>query len=204
MPHDVRGNVLKVGDTVVLVLKVTDLASSEDFCNAVLESVHGRRPDGEKETLCSINTGVLERIPEGMVVGFVDINEELKHHVAEAVILASKKPTKNVQERLAALEHDLGRLLEPTPGGMVNSAALAGLVTEVGELRNMIAAQSGKARQLLAEHNSRLAALEDRTRHLGPPVVQDAPTPVDGTRIGGDVELDPLRASALDRLVDGA
>lgn len=60
MPHDVNGQLLKVGDTVLVPMVITDLCSGEDYCNVSLETVHGRRPDGQKERFSAINTGVLE------------------------------------------------------------------------------------------------------------------------------------------------
>jgi hypothetical protein len=61
MPHDVKNNLLSVGDEVLVRCKVTALCEGEDYCNVTMESVHGRRPDGLKETLYSINTGVVEK-----------------------------------------------------------------------------------------------------------------------------------------------
>ena len=59
MPHDVHGALLKVGDRVVFLATIVSLCEGEEYCNVTLESVHGRRPDGTKETFSSINTGVL-------------------------------------------------------------------------------------------------------------------------------------------------
>jgi hypothetical protein len=57
--HDRNGTQLKVGDIVMMPARVTNLSeSTADYCNVNIESVHGRRPDGAKETFC-INTGVL-------------------------------------------------------------------------------------------------------------------------------------------------
>lgn len=57
--HDANGTKLEVGDRVFLPAVVTHLSPSEEFCNVSIESVVGRRPDGDKETISSINTGVL-------------------------------------------------------------------------------------------------------------------------------------------------
>lgn len=62
MPHDVNGALLEAGDVVILRARVLRVESDEDYCNVTVESVHGRRPDGMKETLSSINTGVLEKV----------------------------------------------------------------------------------------------------------------------------------------------
>lgn len=61
MLHDVKNQELKVGDEVLLRCVITELQTGEDYCNVTLESVHGRRPDGLKEHIQAINTGVLER-----------------------------------------------------------------------------------------------------------------------------------------------
>lgn len=57
--HDRNGTPLKKGDTVLIPAVITDLSSSEEYCNVSLQSVHGRRPDGAKESIQHINTGVL-------------------------------------------------------------------------------------------------------------------------------------------------
>lgn len=65
--HDRNGTPLKVGDLVMIPGKITTLQAGEDYCNVGVETVHGRRPDGMKETFYAINTGVLvlhEKAPE--------------------------------------------------------------------------------------------------------------------------------------------
>ena len=57
--HDRNGVQLKKGDKVLIEAVITDLGATEDYCNVSLETVSGRRPDGAKEKICSINTGVL-------------------------------------------------------------------------------------------------------------------------------------------------
>lgn len=57
--HDRNGTPLKIGDWVMLEAVVTELYTGEDYCNVTIESVHGRRPDGMKEHVSAINTGVL-------------------------------------------------------------------------------------------------------------------------------------------------
>ena len=59
--HDANGNKLSVGDTVIIRAKVIALCPGEDFCNVTIETLLGRRPDGAKETIGSMNTGVMER-----------------------------------------------------------------------------------------------------------------------------------------------
>ena len=60
--HDRNGKPLAKGDKVIIEAVITDLSATEDYCNVSLESVHGRRPDGMKETFNAINTGVLEKV----------------------------------------------------------------------------------------------------------------------------------------------
>lgn len=57
--HDHNGTPLKKGDKVFVPAIITELHPTEEFCNVALESVYGRRPDGMKERLYAINTGVL-------------------------------------------------------------------------------------------------------------------------------------------------
>lgn len=62
--HDALGKQLKVGDHVIIMAKVTHLDPSEEFCNVSVESTLGRRPDGAKEHISAINTGVLLKVTE--------------------------------------------------------------------------------------------------------------------------------------------
>lgn len=57
--HDRNGTLLKQGDVVMVPMTVKTLNEGEDFCNLSLESLHGRRPDGLKEQVYAINTGVV-------------------------------------------------------------------------------------------------------------------------------------------------
>lgn len=59
--HDAKGRPLKTGDRVLVPMVVKNTYGSEDYCNVELQSVIGRRPDGAKETVSSINTGVVLR-----------------------------------------------------------------------------------------------------------------------------------------------
>lgn len=63
--HDRNGRELKAGDIVLIPARVKDLYATEDYCNVSLESVYGRRPDGSKETIGAINTGVMLRANPG-------------------------------------------------------------------------------------------------------------------------------------------
>jgi hypothetical protein len=60
--HDRTGKPLKKGDTVAILAKITDLSPTEDYCNVSLETVHGRKPDGQKEHIGAINTAVLDKV----------------------------------------------------------------------------------------------------------------------------------------------
>lgn len=60
--HDARGKELKVGDLVMIPAVVTQVNASEDYCNVSLKTQIGRRPDGLKETIGAINTGVVLKV----------------------------------------------------------------------------------------------------------------------------------------------
>lgn len=57
--HDRNGTPLRQGDTVLVEAEITALYEGEDYCNVTLKTVDGRRPDGNRETISAINTGVL-------------------------------------------------------------------------------------------------------------------------------------------------
>lgn len=57
--HDVNGTRLNVGDIVTIEARITELSGGDDFCNVSLDTVIGRRPDGNAERITAINTGVL-------------------------------------------------------------------------------------------------------------------------------------------------
>ena len=59
--HDARGREIKVGDRVLVPARVTELSATEGYCNVSIESTFGRRPDGQKERISAINTGVVLR-----------------------------------------------------------------------------------------------------------------------------------------------
>ena len=60
--HDARGKPLKKGDLVLIPAVITELQGGEDYCNVSVKSQIGRRPDGQKETVYAINTGVLIKV----------------------------------------------------------------------------------------------------------------------------------------------
>lgn len=57
--HDRNGTPLKKGDIVLIEAEITDLHPNEDYCNVSLKTLDGRRPDGAKEHISAINTGVM-------------------------------------------------------------------------------------------------------------------------------------------------
>lgn len=57
--HDVNGTPLAKGDTVYIPAVIVSLQEGENYCNVSVESVFGRRPDGLKENISAINTGVM-------------------------------------------------------------------------------------------------------------------------------------------------
>lgn len=63
--HDAKNRPLKVGDRVFIPAKITELSATADYCNVTVESVIGRRPDGLREKVSAINTGVLLRCNPG-------------------------------------------------------------------------------------------------------------------------------------------
>lgn len=84
--HDARGRLLKGGDKVILVGKISHLNATEDFCNVTVRSAFGRRPDGMKENISAINTGVLLRNNDGDV-NLLDPYEEPVQDVEPLTVL---------------------------------------------------------------------------------------------------------------------
>lgn len=62
--HDAMGKKLAVGDRVLIMATVKELHPLEEFCNVSVETTLGRRPDGAKEVISAINTGVLIKVGE--------------------------------------------------------------------------------------------------------------------------------------------
>jgi hypothetical protein len=57
--HDRNGTPLKEGDLVLVPMRITQLSAAPDFCNVALASLYGRNPDGQKETVSAVNTGIV-------------------------------------------------------------------------------------------------------------------------------------------------
>lgn len=63
--HDAKNRELHVGDVVLVPCVVKELTAGEDYCNVQLVTVLGRRPDGQRELIYAINTGVTLRNQPG-------------------------------------------------------------------------------------------------------------------------------------------
>lgn len=74
--HDLNGTKLSVGDLVLIPAEIISLGESEDYCNIGVETVFGRRPDGEKTIIYSINTGTVILHQKNYEVSNVKSNEE--------------------------------------------------------------------------------------------------------------------------------
>lgn len=59
--HDRLGRELKVGDIVMIPMRITELHPTEEYCNVSAVSLYGRRPDGTREGFGAINTRVMLR-----------------------------------------------------------------------------------------------------------------------------------------------
>jgi hypothetical protein len=58
--HDHNGTPLKVGDKVTILGTIVNLSEgTPDYCNVTVETLHGRRPDGQQERFSAINTAQL-------------------------------------------------------------------------------------------------------------------------------------------------
>ena len=60
--HDARGLPLAKGDLVLIPAVITEVYETEDYCNVSVKSQIGRRPDGLKEVVSAINSGVLIKV----------------------------------------------------------------------------------------------------------------------------------------------
>ena len=62
MPHDAKGNLLQVGDKVVILGVVTRVLASEDYCNVDVELEHLMPPNNTKSSVSAINTKQVEKV----------------------------------------------------------------------------------------------------------------------------------------------
>lgn len=60
MPHDAKGNLLQVGDEVIIRAKVKDVQTSEEYCNVTLVTTAPMPPYAEGTTL-TLNTKQVEK-----------------------------------------------------------------------------------------------------------------------------------------------
>ena len=65
MPHDANGQLVEVGEEVIVRFKVKEVLTSENYCNVRLESVLGMPPDSHKTTISAINTKQVEVVKGG-------------------------------------------------------------------------------------------------------------------------------------------
>lgn len=96
--HDALGRPLLVGSRVLIPAIVTAISPSEEYCNVTVLSVLGRRPDALKETISSINTGVMFRANDGEVLPPRVFDGDLSFPAASD-LKASAGGTDSVQDR---------------------------------------------------------------------------------------------------------
>lgn len=60
MPHDCNGDLLQVGDRVLIPAEVINITSGEDYCNLTVKTTIGRKPDDLRETM-TLNAAVVKR-----------------------------------------------------------------------------------------------------------------------------------------------
>lgn len=76
MPHDANGNLLKVGDEVVLRAVVEDVQAHAEWCNCSIRTIHPMYPSDRKD-LYTLSTRQLEKVSsipgeENKPLGWVD------------------------------------------------------------------------------------------------------------------------------------
>jgi hypothetical protein len=65
MPHDTRGNELKVGDRVTMTFEVTGICPGTTACNVMLQAKDpNEEPTGEYAPVVSCNARLTERVEE--------------------------------------------------------------------------------------------------------------------------------------------
>lgn len=62
MPHDANGEILQIGDDVIIRGKVKAIHQSEEYCNCDVELKYPMPPNTEKSTYSAINTRQLEKV----------------------------------------------------------------------------------------------------------------------------------------------
>jgi len=77
MPHDVKGNLLKVGDEVLLRAVVEEISTGIEFCNCKIKTFYPMYPSDKHDSFSAINTRQLEKVEcipseENKPLGWVD------------------------------------------------------------------------------------------------------------------------------------
>lgn len=93
--HDKNGHPLNVGDTVIILAKITQVSATPDFCNVYVETVYGRRPDDKKENISGINTGVMV---------FAGNSNEENHLRRAEEVLSADLAADDKKQKIAAFE----------------------------------------------------------------------------------------------------
>lgn len=63
MPHDANGNLLKVGDRVVIPATITHISEGDTgYCNCGVELVYSMPPDMTKTAFSELNTQQVEKV----------------------------------------------------------------------------------------------------------------------------------------------
>lgn len=63
MPHDKNGNLVSVGDSVIIRGTVTQLMTGVEYCNVTVELDEPMPPYTEKQTISALNTKQVEVEP---------------------------------------------------------------------------------------------------------------------------------------------
>jgi hypothetical protein len=61
MPHDRKGNVLNVGDEVMVPAKITSVQAGLEYCNLTVETIEPMYP-GESKSTITLNTKQVEKV----------------------------------------------------------------------------------------------------------------------------------------------
>jgi hypothetical protein len=62
MPHDAKGNLLKVGDKIVIPGTIVSIGESPEYCNCTIEAEHKMPPDNTDTSFSAINTRQVEKV----------------------------------------------------------------------------------------------------------------------------------------------
>jgi len=62
--HDVNGHLLLPGDKVLIPAVVKSVSAHDSYCNCVIETTLGRRPDGQKDSFSYINTAQVIKVAD--------------------------------------------------------------------------------------------------------------------------------------------